>query len=402
LDSNILLFNNNEYSSQSELLYSYSNLKNDEVKEITGTGEVDTKRFKLSIEGEEEEEDKFSKRKKQVRTASKLYRQRKKELEKQLTSRLISLEQEKKMLLREQIVSERLLQNLKEENDRLKRQQAGNATEIAKVRYELLRKLEKEFNEMADESVLLDTLAEIGEQCIKCQEIASCHLKHLISPLIVEKLVSKNFFDKKENMEALIRTNGLKQMNEKAKVRIENISPEQIQKMDDIVENHLQRMQIIHSERMVLAQQINTLFKELKQKKSDFSEFLQSIRCLEHLRMNFDEEAKEWHAAQKDVISILNTRQIAQFYLRVAFQHATVCQLNVIWSAINESWANNKHSYVYKRGCCSNGNSDGQLGSESTEVKLLLKEENSFECSGMLEMLPPCSSECMSLTPLES
>jgi len=64
LDSNILLFNNNEYSSQSELLYSYSNLKNDEVKEITGTGEVDTKRFKLSIEGEEEEEDKFSKRKK--------------------------------------------------------------------------------------------------------------------------------------------------------------------------------------------------------------------------------------------------------------------------------------------------------------------------------------------------
>ncbi|PRP85785.1 hypothetical protein PROFUN_05977 [Planoprotostelium fungivorum] len=64
--------------------------------------------------------EKSLKRKLQTRAASKLYRQRKKAMELQLTERLQRLEDEKKALIHQNQLAEKLLRKLQEENTRLR------------------------------------------------------------------------------------------------------------------------------------------------------------------------------------------------------------------------------------------------------------------------------------------
>lgn len=72
---------------------------------------------------EEQGPGKSLKRKLQTRAASKLYRQRKKAMELQLTERLQRLEDEKKTLIHQNQLAARLLQKLQEENARLRESQ---------------------------------------------------------------------------------------------------------------------------------------------------------------------------------------------------------------------------------------------------------------------------------------
>jgi hypothetical protein len=82
------------------------------------------KRKKLSAE------EKAEKRKQQTREASKLYRQRKKVLETELSDKISQLEEEKKKMMEQFQASQREVQKLKEENNNLKQKTIQRGGEV--------------------------------------------------------------------------------------------------------------------------------------------------------------------------------------------------------------------------------------------------------------------------------
>jgi len=313
---------------------------------------VDEQNEKKSKKSKLSTEQKAQKRKQQTRTASKLYRQRKKALEVQLSERLAELEEEKRILMTEHAAANALLKNLKEENEKLKKEQVKVSEFTSKSRLDLLKKLETLYVSGADDHALTMTISQIQDCCKKCMTLGQCHLNQLLSPSIVEQLVASGFFEDKDKIEALSRKGGIAQLVEKVKAEIKSLTPEQIERMDQVTLAHKDRLNVIYAEREELTKQIVVVFKDLKNTKSDMNHYVETIRCLEHFRKSLDNEASEWSRSLHDMLAgTLTPRQMAQFLLRVEFTHASVCQLNVIWSALNKTWGQFNNTTILNVPC---------------------------------------------------
>eukprot|EP00027_Filamoeba_sp_ATCC50430_P008019 CAMPEP_0168548750 /NCGR_PEP_ID=MMETSP0413-20121227/4735_1 /TAXON_ID=136452 /ORGANISM="Filamoeba nolandi, Strain NC-AS-23-1" /LENGTH=482 /DNA_ID=CAMNT_0008579089 /DNA_START=82 /DNA_END=1530 /DNA_ORIENTATION=+ len=323
-----------------QMFYLPPELQTPQQVDLDSEFEADTKRTKNGAPVEKAE-----KRKQQTRNASKLYRQRKKALEAQLNERLNALEEEKRILLNEQKNAEIMLRKLKDENERLKKNYQVSSEETKTKRLDLLKKLESQVVNKADENTISMTIAEINECCRKCMDLGKCSLNQLISPATVGQLVDNGFFEDKSKVETLARKGSLANLVEKLQKEIKSLNQEQLDHLNKELQAHHSRLEVIYKEREELTQRITVHFRELKNSKSDFSKFLETLSCLEHLRKSLEDEAQEWTRSMQAMLGgTLSPLQMAQFLLKVEFQHASVCQLNTVWSSLNKNWACNKLS----------------------------------------------------------
>jgi len=301
--------------------------------DVSNAASATKKKRKMSID------EKAEKRKSQTRTASKLYRQRRKALEVQLSEKLDQLESEKKQLMSEQRAAQELLLKMKEENEKLRKDQKVQSEENAHKRKELLLKLEKQVGDQANDEQLCSTICEIKGVTTKCSEFSRCNLRSLISPSAVEKLVAAGFFE--NTVQQTTQKGTIEDVVAKLKNEIKSLTPDQKAKMDRVIENHNQAMLDIRKERDDLTKQIGGTFAELRAKTMNdrqTQDYVEVLGSLEHLRGSLYSEGITWDKSLKNLIDdILTPRQMAQFLLKIEVEHASVKQLNTFWTALNQT-----------------------------------------------------------------
>jgi len=98
---------------------------------------------------------------------------------------------------------------------------------------------------------------------------------------------------------------------------------------------------VILTERNALAEEISKTFKLIQSQGSDSKDYLEIVGSLEHLRKSLSDEAKLWKSSMTQLIDeTLTPLQVAQFYLKVEFTHASVRQLGTFWAALNKTFTN--------------------------------------------------------------
>eukprot|EP01114_Cavostelium_apophysatum_P012462 TRINITY_DN2794_c0_g1_i1.p1 TRINITY_DN2794_c0_g1~~TRINITY_DN2794_c0_g1_i1.p1 ORF type:complete len:506 (+),score=171.75 TRINITY_DN2794_c0_g1_i1:107-1624(+) len=298
-------------------------------------------------------EEKAAKRKEQTRAASKLYRQRRKKLEVELSERLERLEEEKKQLINEKKAADALLEKLKDENSKLRTAQKSESEETAKKRYELLVKLQKQVSEAASDDALCQTIQEVKSCCRNCQDIGRCNLQSIINPGSVQQLVSAGFFN---NIKLDLEKKGtIEEFVSKMRLEIgKMLSAEQQAKIEKAVTEHNENLQVVLAEREAITNSITKSFEDLKAHQnvepckctgtcecppaSDVKEYKEVVTSLEHLRKNLGNEAALWMKTFEAVVDdTLTPLQMAHFFLKVEFQHRSVVQLNTFWAALNKT-----------------------------------------------------------------
>jgi len=293
--------------------------------------EISTKKRKLTPE------EKIEKRKQQTRAASKLYRQRRKGLEQKLLAQLEKLEKEKKEIVEKQQLAQQLLQNLKEENEALRKQQMNESQRVSKERLRLLRLLEQQVQENADDKTLLDTINAIKVCCGIIMKLGQCHLELLLSPSVVHILVKEGFFEAdKDLVDSVTRNGGLNDIISKIKAEVKSLSPEQNRQFDNIIYNHYRRLDVIYAERREITQQFVNSFNQLSTRKAEPSDHVQILKLTELLRQSLSDENEEWFNTIPDILDrTLSPRQMAEFLLKIEFQHLSIRQLKNFWDAIH-------------------------------------------------------------------
>jgi len=286
-------------------------------------------------------EEKSQKRKQQTRAASKLYRQRRKALETQLSERLDIMEKEKNALAREKKAADDMLQKLQAENQSLRQTQKYYSEENAKKRLNLLVKLQDQVNSAATDDVLCGTISDIKQCCRSCMELGQCNLQSIINPNVVQQLVQSGFFESTVKSELCNQQSKIEDLVTKLKTEVRSLSTDQLNKIDNIVIYHTEKLEVILTERNSLAEEISKTFQLIQSQGSDSKDYLEIVGSLEHLRKSLSDEAKLWKFSMNQVIDeTLTPLQVAQFYLKVEFTHASVRQLGTFWAALNKTFTN--------------------------------------------------------------
>jgi len=112
-----------------------------------------------------------------------------------------------------------MLNQLRQDNDRLRRQHQVESQQIAEQRLALLVQLEKQVDGGADDTALVHTINQIKEICGKTMKIGQCHLDELISPSVVEHLVAKGFFEDEASANSMLKKCSMKDLVTKVKKR---------------------------------------------------------------------------------------------------------------------------------------------------------------------------------------
>jgi len=316
-------------------------------KNTTETNTIHPTTTKVSKRRKLTAEEKVEKRKLQTRSASKIYRQRRKALETQLSEKLEELENEKKLLISERRQAEDTLKKVKEENEKLRRQQKVYSEDTAKKRLALLKQLEVQVNEGADDATLCETINNIKSCCSNCMSLGQCNLESIISPSAVQRLVMAGFFENTIKPDLVAKKGSIEDLVVKLKTEIKSLTNEQRSRIDRIADDHKEKMKILLQEREELTNNISVNFGNIQTKKDltllsptekTSQDYVEIIGSLEHLRKSLKDEASEWELTLKKMVEdTLTPLQVAQFLLRVEFQHASVRQLNNIWSALNKT-----------------------------------------------------------------
>lgn len=289
------------------------------------------------------QEQKIAKRKQQTRTASKVYREKRKNIEKHLLEQLAKLEEEKNILLNEQQAAQSLLTNLKEENEGLKRKQVKKSEENDKERHRLLTLLEQQLRDNVDDKTLSKTLLEIKGCCGNVIKLGQAHLEQLISPNVIETLLGNGFFDGDHtSLDTKTTRGGISDLVNRLKTEVKNLSAEQIKKLDTLSHDHYLTLTAIYDDRKKIIEKIRQSISVMRQNTtpSDNAVLLTNI---ELLRRNFFEETKEWTDSIGGMLDeTLTPRQMAQFCLKIEFEHISVRQLKNFWNALNNTWDKTK------------------------------------------------------------
>jgi len=212
----------------------------------------------------------------------------------------------------------------------------------------LLKQLEIQVNEGADDATLCQTINEIKGCCYNCMSLGQCNLDSIVSPSAVQSLVTAGFFDNTVKPDLLPPKKGsIEDLVTKLKTEIKSLTDQQKEKLDRLAYEHTEKMRVLLQERNELTENISGNFKNIQQKKgaktiisNEAQDYVEIISSMEHLRKSLKDESKEWEDTLKKMVDdTLTPLQVAQFLLRIEFQHASVRQLNSIWSALNKPQA---------------------------------------------------------------
>lgn len=99
--------------------------------------------------------------------------------------------------------------------------------------------LEKQLLEGAPSHVLLHTIQSMKSVYGDHNNVSHSHLQQLVTPQTMQHLTHANFFDNAWNcVEIRARTNGIVDLVTKIKAEVTDITTEQIEDLDDLIEEH--------------------------------------------------------------------------------------------------------------------------------------------------------------------
>jgi len=214
----------------------------------------------------------------------------------------------------------------------------------------------------ASDDKIVETIKEARLICNRCITISKRELMEMISPSVVENLVTTGMlYAEKFLVETRERRGGIADIVEQIKAEIKNLSPQQLQKITEVEQLHYQKLEILHKEREDLIKQLTSYFSTEKLKrihhdvassntmttgKLELIDLVSAAGLMEHLRQSFNSEAEQWNKTLDLILDeTLTVRQLAQFYIYCEFQHSSVQQLSMFWSVLNKDWENNQRSW---------------------------------------------------------
>jgi len=315
---------------------------------------------KLSIYSSDDEERKKKQkviegtRAEQQRMASKRYRERKRVVLDQLEDKMKKLNEEKEKIEREHKSTLKLVDQLKQENQRLKTPAvATNLDQLETERTSLLVKLNELFKSYPqNETILLPVLEQLKANCKKLNSIGACHVRCLPGSTVVSQLVKSGFFvgaQSKIGYESEVAGIGhfankimeTISLSEEQKIFIKQQVVQHYSKLNDLGEQRDGLNKVI-----INSLDSTSVFPIVNPKQKDIPHLLQSLSTLELLRQNVSEEAKKSEETMESIVNILTATQQAQFFLQVEFQHQSILQLKKIWEAIKSSVQDENFTFI--------------------------------------------------------
>lgn len=295
-------------------------------------------------------EDKEYVRAEQQRAASRRYRQKKKILVEQLESKLKEIMTEKQRIEQEHRDTLEIVNNLKKENESLRKSHFQDSEKIQKDRMEVLKQLEALVQRGATDEEILPYVNTLSGYCKQISSIGECHANLLLNPSVVCHLAKSGFFEN-ANVPSVCASNEgtITCFGNKVLKFVKTLTEEQKDKIKKIVTSAEKELEPIKIEREHLNQEITAYFSQqnptiVAKKEGDMSMLIQAMSTLEYLRKNVTAEMNKCSATFGQIMSQLTPRQRAQFYLDVEFQHNSVIQLKSMWDVFS------KHAVCPKQG----------------------------------------------------
>ncbi|PRP88134.1 hypothetical protein PROFUN_04225 [Planoprotostelium fungivorum] len=282
-------------------------------------------------------ENRSLKRKQQTRTASKLYRERKKTLELQLTERLNRLEDERAALIQKNEKAERLLAEVQAENIRLRAQQESTTKGLQDDRALLLEKLRDMLMQESSDAELVLVLNEIRDIDKVKMGIGACALRRLISAPTIHALMDTGFFENEENLRIMRERRGLEWARDYIMREMQDMTPSQTEGLKKISETRGEELSVISMERMQLIPQLLNAMRALRNDTDDQNSFLNAVTCLEHLRLNLTADNRVMHSGIEQMNDVLTPRQHAIVKTRLNNCCNAVKQLLLFWNALMDA-----------------------------------------------------------------
>eukprot|EP01128_Nolandella_sp_AFSM9_P005214 TRINITY_DN2489_c0_g1_i1.p1 TRINITY_DN2489_c0_g1~~TRINITY_DN2489_c0_g1_i1.p1 ORF type:complete len:344 (-),score=100.18 TRINITY_DN2489_c0_g1_i1:143-1174(-) len=280
-------------------------------------------------------EKKLEDRAEKSRTASRLYRQRKKKYQSELKVKFDEVISQKQELVTELQQQRSLLEKLTEENAVLKEERITDSNILEVERKELVHKLDMVVAK-GDEEGVSQILAQLRVVTKKIKNIGVHHLEELISPTTVSALVRSGFF-KTHAHQALNQGGTVADVAKKIFEVIPDLTNEQKKNINEVVTAHQDSLVGWEKERLLVNDAIEKHFQSRqigKSKPPGLKRLMEMTGSLEKLRTNLEMESKAWEDAIGRILMQLTVMQRGIFQLNVETRHASLQQLKYLWSAI--------------------------------------------------------------------
>jgi len=206
--------------------------------------ETPSKKLRAAIEQKEQA------RAEQQRTASRKYRQKKKQLIEHLEARMKDMEEEKAKIEKERNDTLQVVNKLKEENYKLRKTHAQDSEQVEKDREKLLKELDQLMKGNPSDEEIRPYILRLRDCCQKISVVGECHANLLISPTVVQQLVKNGFFETPFFVgDDNIEPHGIKAFADKVILYVQSLTEDQKQRIKSHVDEFNQRMETVKAER---------------------------------------------------------------------------------------------------------------------------------------------------------
>ena len=171
----------------------------------------------------------------------------------------------------------------------------------------------------------------------------------MVSPVLLNKMLQMNFFDNTRCcVESNWRAHGigisllsilpthflLAKVIEDVKNLFPELTPEQLEDLQDLEDEHYQICTEIRQERAGLV----GAFMELYKAEKTLENVVKLATSLELFRQNYIDEGEQWNYSLKEITDILTPKQAAKFMLNQYLVPAGVRQLSIITQYMEPEW----------------------------------------------------------------
>jgi len=270
------------------------------------------------------------------RNASRLYRQRKKQFIEELKQQLERSYSERNFIAQDIKQQNELLSKLVEENSRLKRNITTESIKFEEQRKQLLKELEDSISQNCSTEVTDILLKQIEVLDLQITKAGMLYLEELVSPSTVMSLLYSPSGKTKIPIISQTPEGGISDFAKKLVDNTPNLSTEQQQKIESIVQKHKPNLEIWKSERKNIDEEIEAYFNKrfcnnILPKDLDVQELFGLMKTLQVLKQNMNSEANAWAEAVGEFQGMLTSQQRASFLIYTEHLHSSLQHLEYLW-----------------------------------------------------------------------